>query len=341
MDFARLQKVSVLKKEYELVTEAEMRAAKDQVADQVEPQMINLLSQVEDILCALEVERDHIAAKLDEPLADEQGTPAKRTPTAKPGAQKLKAVKRKKEMLVRDAKRLRMELQNKSDEQSTEDEGAVEAKQPSEDHYKQLKAEHELLAKTLSDRRALLEASRAMAAAQAASKQQETAKQTENVVLPSAEAMELGIALDAELREVKSDGNKAAKEKRALAIKQCKALVKLFFSQRSVGNTMSRLLELLLETNDRQLTMRALEEVRLVACACTVALHAHHRCSADGMQEFPPAKEARHGLKQAIVRLRELGLVTTRTVIEPQANAAAGDVLICIEFTEEDATAAA
>ncbi|RKP22309.1 hypothetical protein SYNPS1DRAFT_32112 [Syncephalis pseudoplumigaleata] len=153
--------------------------------------------------------------------------------------------------------------------------------------------------------------------------------------------MELGIALDAELREVKSDGNKAAKEKRALAIKQCKALVKLFFSQRSVGNTMSRLLELLLETNDRQLTMRALEEVRLVACACTVALHAHHRCSADGMQEFPPAKEARHGLKQAIVRLRELGLVTTRTVIEPQANAAAGDVLICIEFTEEDATAAA
>jgi hypothetical protein len=41
-----------------------MRAAKDQVADQVEPQMINLISQTEDILCAFEMERDQIAAKV-------------------------------------------------------------------------------------------------------------------------------------------------------------------------------------------------------------------------------------------------------------------------------------
>jgi hypothetical protein len=54
-----------------------------------------------------------IITQLDEPVAEEQATPVKRTPVAKPGLQKLKAIKRKKEMMIRDAKKLRMELQRK------------------------------------------------------------------------------------------------------------------------------------------------------------------------------------------------------------------------------------
>ncbi|KAI8052362.1 Spc19-domain-containing protein [Syncephalis plumigaleata] len=180
-DFPRLRMVSALQRNYEFVTEKEMRAAKDQVADQVEPQMINLISKAEDILCALEKERDEIATKLNEPVHEEQATPSKRTPVAKPGAPKLIAIQRKKDALIRKATKLRKELQRKEremneafekseqtdDKSMKDDDSTPETRQKNAGHYEELNEEYKLLAKALSNRQAALEAERALKAKQA------------------------------------------------------------------------------------------------------------------------------------------------------------------------------
>ncbi|KAI9593574.1 hypothetical protein BDF19DRAFT_424472 [Syncephalis fuscata] len=269
-DFPRLQSVSVLKRDYELVTEAEMRAAKDQVADQ-------------DILCALEVERDHIATKLDEPMPV-QTTPVKRTPIAKPGSSVCNSDKEQEMSIAFEPKEHR----------SSED------IQKDQDHYQQLKEEYELLSRhasrksfskentaqpTTSVNRPSLDRARKLKVYQQQSAWLKQQHEHNNVKLPINEFMEWHKTLDSEYNDLKADEINTATEQRVLAIKQCKARLKLFFPQRSMGNTMGRLLELLIDTNDKQIILRTLEE------------------------EFPPAKEARHGLTQAIDRLKALGLI--------------------------------
>ncbi|RKP07159.1 hypothetical protein THASP1DRAFT_24642 [Thamnocephalis sphaerospora] len=197
-DFPRMQTVMALRKcelkpgtqDYDVVTEGEVRAAKDQVADEVEPQIVNLLSQAEDILNALEAERDDLAARLEEAKRP-PSTPAKRGAGAKPGIHRLKALKRRKQLLLRDLERMEHIVHEKEqtlvEESSTlqqdkdvtaakeseraEEEHAAEKRQ---DHHAQLTAELELLSQALEDRRAQREVAREAAQAKEAKKERQT-----------------------------------------------------------------------------------------------------------------------------------------------------------------------
>ncbi|RKP07158.1 hypothetical protein THASP1DRAFT_24641 [Thamnocephalis sphaerospora] len=104
----------------------------------------------------------------------------------------------------------------------------------------------------------------------------------------------------------------AAETRRLASLKQLKALLKLFFPQRSVGNTMGRLMELLLDAKDKEICVRSLAE------------------------EFPPAREQRHNLQQAMAALEKLGLTITATRAPKDGETAEDEPVLRIHFAEAE-----